>query len=78
MNIFKIFQKKKIDIPEQIINAGLSHDKQKDFVCHYCNQIFNIDIQKVFSTQVTRINSSEIDIGKAYICPFCSKINIIG
>lgn len=86
MNIFKIFQRKKIAEPLKIDSAKFApipEAKQKIFgedyfVCHYCGKEVTIEQSKIFPSSVRSCDGIYYFQGIGYQCPHCLKTCVIG
>ena len=48
------------------------------FCCYYCGKTFVIEPDKIFTKEVPLLYTERTVTGKAYYCPYCNEINIIG
>jgi hypothetical protein len=51
---------------------------RKKFWCHYCGKTFVIEPEKITTKEVQLLYTERFVTGKAYACPYCNEINIIG
>lgn len=86
MNILKTIKKWFSEKPKIIVIQEISKPENKKviyngiekFWCHYCGKTFEIEPEKITTKEVQLLYTERWITGKAYVCPYCNEINIIG
>jgi hypothetical protein len=60
------------------IKPVVSDKNVEKFCCHYCGKTFEIEPEKITTKEVQLLYTERFITGKAYACPYCNEINIIG